>query len=66
MENQKHHLLDELVVEVLEGVRVPFNGLIVLKEVCNQAGIRCIEQGRVHNGVGLGMILLYLQIGRFG
>lgn len=66
MENQKHHLFDELVVEVLEGVRIPLNGLIVLKEVCNQAGIRCIEQRHAHNGVGLGMILLHLQIGRFG
>ena len=60
MKNQKHHLLDELVVEALEGVRIPLNGLIVLKEVCNEARIGCVEQGHAHNGVGLGVILLNL------
>ena len=35
MKNQEYHLFNELTVDILEGVRVPLNRLVVLQEVCD-------------------------------
>ena len=43
MENEEYHFGKELTVEVLEGVVISLNGLVIVEEVGNNARVECAE-----------------------